>query len=80
MEIKRANRDWLIRTDDWGYIERAYYHAKDGTDTYWSDYDIFLPVLITAGLACLYWVVTNVYMMFQYTDREGVSGYRVSYE
>jgi len=44
-----------ILTQDWGYFQRAY----EKKDSYWSKYDVFLVILLTGGVAGLYWAVIS---------------------
>jgi hypothetical protein len=65
LEDKKLYPQWTPKTDDWGYIQRAYYRAQD-SDPFWKQYDILVPVVVTAGLSGAYWVVANTIAAIQF--------------
>ncbi len=57
MVDKFTNPSWTIKTDDWGYIYRAFEKTLSNSNSYWKDYDIFLAVALTAGVTSILWVI-----------------------
>eukprot|EP01022_Parablepharisma_sp_SALTPOND_P008164 TRINITY_DN135304_c1_g1_i1.p2 TRINITY_DN135304_c1_g1~~TRINITY_DN135304_c1_g1_i1.p2 ORF type:complete len:245 (-),score=7.32 TRINITY_DN135304_c1_g1_i1:81-815(-) len=62
-ELKLANPSWVIRTDDWGYIYRAYQREND---PYWSQYDVFLYIVVTAAVTTFLWVLVTLMDLYKY--------------
>ena len=60
---KLANPSWHMRTDDWGYIYRAY----QSTDPYWSKYNVFLYIVVTAAVTTFMWVIATLVDIWKYT-------------
>ncbi len=66
MTKKRANPQWTMRTDDWGYFYTAF---RAGQGSYWKDYDVFLCVALTAGLAGSLWVASSILDLWKLAQR-----------
>ncbi len=57
------------RTDDLGYIERAYHRVQDGTDDFWRDYNVYLAMMVVPAVVGVYWLVANFYLICEYRVR-----------
>ena len=58
--MKAMHSTYTMRTDDWGYFQRAFFDVLDNPDTtMWKDYDVFLGIACTAGVTGILWVIAS---------------------
>lgn len=69
MQIKLLNPTWTIRTDDWGFIYRAFGNYLSGSNNYWRSYDVFIGLLLTAGITGTLYLFGSYIEFKRFTDK-----------
>lgn len=77
LAMKKINPQYSIKTDDWGYFQRAFQRVQDTNDSYWSNYDAFLAILVTAGVVGIYWIVTCIVYIVKLVNHSTTIGKKV---
>ena len=55
-----SNTEWTVRTEDWGYFYRAFEETMKDSNSYWKDYDVWLAIVITAGVTGIMWIINSI--------------------
>ncbi len=50
-------------TEDWGYFYRAY---ERGNHSYWSQYDVFLLIIVTMAVTSFMWFIVSLLNIYKY--------------
>jgi len=58
---------WTIFTDDWGYFERANYENIHNISERYSNYDVFIIILIVTLLTSLLWISSGFLEIRKFT-------------
>jgi len=64
--LKALNPTWNMKTEDWGYIQRAYDAVKKDASSYWKDYDIYFLILVVAGASGLLFIITGIIELIKF--------------
>ena len=62
LKFKVTAPTWTLKTDDWGWIQRA----SENLDSFWKNYDVFYAVLIVGIVCSLYWLVSGIFELLKY--------------
>jgi len=62
-EIKEANPERVMRTDNWGYFYKA---NQRSNESYWSNYNIIPHIWITAGVTTFLWLLVCIMDIYKY--------------
>ncbi len=60
MQIKDQHQNWTMRTDDWGYFQRAYYRVRDEGSDYWYSYNVFIAIIVTTAVTGFLWLIASI--------------------
>ena len=68
LSIKLLNPTWTMKTDDWGYFYRAYERAALNSDSFWSQYDIFVATCFVTAITGVAWLIMSLIEIRQFLD------------
>ena len=62
LALTTAQPSLTLKTDYWGYFQRAYESVKDNKEdaSYWEDYNVYLFIAGTAGLVGILWFIGGI--------------------
>lgn len=71
LNYKIENSNWTIMTDDWGYFQRTYQKAIEGsTDNSLENYDVFIVIIIIGVVSFLMWGAYSALSFYMYYRRK----------
>jgi hypothetical protein len=61
MMIKTVtNPTWTIKTEDWGWFQRASEEVRKDSSSFWKDYDVWIAIVVTAGVTGIMWIINSI--------------------
>ena len=68
MKLKKDNPDWVMKTEDWGYVYRSFEGWLKSPSGFWKDYEIFLAMAATGGVTGLLWIVAAAIELHKFSQ------------
>ena len=75
IDKKANNPSWTLKTDDWGYFQRAY---ERKSDAFWSKYNVFEAMLVTGIITGVYWFIISIVDLKKYSGANWETAIKVS--